>query len=60
MRARLSPRVRFVLARMLSLSFVQALLAHVTPAGFETVAEELETFPRLPAVADESPRQSVS
>ncbi len=34
------------------LELVQALLAHATPAGFETVAEELEPLPRLPAVAD--------
>src|SRR5208337_3359856 len=32
------------------LELVQALLAHVTLAGFETVAEELEPLPRLPAV----------
>ena len=31
---------------------VQALLAHLSPAGFETVAEELEPLPRLPAVTD--------
>ena len=30
----------------------QALLAHVTLAGFEAVAEELEPLPRLPAVPD--------
>src|SRR3984957_12651944 len=30
----------------------QALLAHVTLAGLEPVAEELETLSRLPAVAD--------
>ena len=34
------------------LELVQALLAHVTLAGFERVAEELEPLPRLPAVAD--------
>src|SRR5271165_2246321 len=34
------------------LELVQALLAHVTLAGFETVAEELEPLPRLPTVAD--------
>src|ERR1700685_2226686 len=34
------------------LELSQALLAHVALAGFEPVAEELETLPRLPAVAD--------
>src|SRR5208283_5649031 len=34
------------------LELVQALLAHVALAGFEPVAEELETLSRLPAVAD--------
>ena len=30
----------------------QALLADMTPAGFEAVAEEVEALPRLPAVAE--------
>ena len=34
------------------LELVQTLLAHEAPAGFEPVAQELEPFPRLPAVAD--------
>ena len=34
------------------LELVQTLLAYVTLAGFEPVAEELETLPRLPAIAD--------
>src|SRR5271166_6068121 len=34
------------------LELVQALLAHVALAGFETVAEELEPLPRPPTVAD--------
>ena len=33
------------------LELVQALLAHVTLAGFETVAEELEPLPQPPTVA---------
>src|SRR6266567_1497213 len=32
----------------------QALLADQTPAGFEPIAEEVEAFPELPAVADMS------
>jgi hypothetical protein len=34
------------------LELVQALLAHVAPAGFEPVAEELESLPRYAAIAD--------
>ena len=50
--SRLSPRVRRVRSPDGVLELVQALLAHVAPAGFEPVAEELEPLPRRAAVAD--------
>src|SRR6266704_2232494 len=34
------------------LQLVEALLAHVTPAALEPIAEELEPVPLLPAVGD--------
>ena len=50
--ARLLPRVRRRLGPNAVFEAVQALLAHPAPSGFEPVAEEVESFPLLPAVTD--------
>jgi hypothetical protein len=54
MTASACPRVRRVFSRMLSLnrSRLYLDLANKVPSSFEPVAEELERFPGLPAVAD--------
>ena len=46
------PACARVLSRILSLKRLQALLPHPAPTRLEAIAEKVEAFPRLPAIAD--------